>query len=89
MTMVLARTDTARTAPKKAVARSASVLFMAGMVQLLAMRSQEKSTDTDHLDAETRKRVSKAGGRARAQKLTRKQRTEIARRAALARWSKV
>jgi hypothetical protein len=87
MTTVLARTETPNTTRKNPVMRFHSSFDMAGMVQLLAMRSQEKSTHTDHLDAETRKRVSKAGGHARAKKLSKKARTEIARRAALARWS--
>jgi hypothetical protein len=40
----------------------------------------------DQLDKETRKRVSQAGGKARKAKLTAKQRSEIARKAALKRW---
>lgn len=54
---------------------------MASMV-----RQGKSKTDSDHLDSETRKRVSKAGGKARAKKLSKRRRSEIARRAALARW---
>lgn len=53
---------------------------------LAVVVSQAKSAGSDHLDAATRKRVSKAGGKARAKKLSKKRRSEIARQAALARW---
>jgi hypothetical protein len=46
----------------------------------------KKSRVTDHLDAATRERISKAGGKARAKKLSKRRRSEIASQAARARW---
>lgn len=54
---------------------------------LAVMASQGKSAGSDHLDAATRKRISKAGGKARAKKLSKRRRSEIAAQAARTRWA--
>ena len=68
--------------------RPADVIGAAVKVMKIATGEIEETTDADDGKNKAAQELGRKGGQARAKKLTKKQRTEIARDAAKARWSK-
>ena len=68
--------------------RPADAVGAAVMVAKIATGEVEESTETDDGKNKAAVELGRRGGQARAKKMTPKQRTDVARKAAQARWSK-